>query len=85
MHGKHIDIKTAFLYGDLKEDIYVIQPEVYVETEADDEKKVWKLRKAIYGLKQAAHAWNQKLGDVSLENNFRMHVYLQMQMRLKVY
>lgn len=50
----HLDIKTAFLHGDLEESIYMQQPEGF---ESND-KKVCKLKKAIYGLKQASRNWN---------------------------
>ena len=46
-----INIKTAFLHGSLDEEIYMEQPEGFVEKESED--KVFRLLKAIYGLKQA--------------------------------
>lgn len=45
-----MDVKTTFLNGDLLEDIYMLQPDGFVK----DEKKVCKLQKSIYGLKQAS-------------------------------
>jgi len=59
-----LDVKTAFLYGDLEADVYMTQPEGYVVK--NQEKKVYKLVKAIYGLKQASWAWN-KQADKSLK------------------
>jgi hypothetical protein len=53
-----LDVKTAFLYGDLDEEIYMQQPEGFVVK--GSESKVYKLKKAIYGLKQASYAWNQQ-------------------------
>lgn len=50
------DIKTAFLYGDLKEDIFMKQPEGF----DDGCGKICKLRKSLYGLKQAPRQWNIK-------------------------
>jgi len=51
------DIKTAFLYGDLTEEIYMKQPEGF---QNDDQEIVCKLRKSLYGLKQSPRCWNQK-------------------------
>lgn len=48
------DIKTAFLYGDLDEQIYMEQPPGF----ARDKSKVWLLKKSLYGLKQAPRQWN---------------------------
>jgi hypothetical protein len=55
----HMDVKSAFLNGDLMEEVYVSQPPGFVVTRRED--KVLKLRKALYGLHQAPRAWNQKL------------------------
>ncbi|KAD1378135.1 hypothetical protein E3N88_42917 [Mikania micrantha] len=58
----HMDVKSAFLHGELKELVYVTQPEGFVKKGA--EQKVYKLTKALYGLKQAPRAWNTKLDGV---------------------
>nr|GEW78677.1 retrotransposon protein, putative, unclassified [Tanacetum cinerariifolium] len=50
-----MDVKTAFLHGSLKEDVYVCQPEGFID--ADHPSHVYKLKKALYGLKQAPKAW----------------------------
>ncbi|GJU62542.1 retrovirus-related pol polyprotein from transposon TNT 1-94 [Tanacetum coccineum] len=50
-----IDVKTAFFHGTLKEDVYVCQPEGFID--ADHPSHVYKLNKALYGLKQAPRAW----------------------------
>nr|GEW76605.1 retrovirus-related Pol polyprotein from transposon 17.6 [Tanacetum cinerariifolium] len=50
-----MDVKTAFLHGSLKEDVYVYQPECFID--ADHLSHVYKLKKARYGLKQAPRAW----------------------------
>lgn len=55
----HLDVKTAFLNGEIKEDVYVAQPEGYVQK--GKEHMVYKLVKALYGLKQAPRAWYFKL------------------------
>ncbi|GJS06183.1 retrovirus-related pol polyprotein from transposon TNT 1-94 [Tanacetum coccineum] len=49
-----MDVKTAFLHGTLKEDMYVCQPEGFID--ADHPSHVYKLKKALYGLKQAPRA-----------------------------
>nr|GEW97927.1 hypothetical protein [Tanacetum cinerariifolium] len=50
-----IDVKTAFLHGSLKEDVYVCQPEGFID--ADHPSHVYKLKKALYGLKQAPRVY----------------------------
>ena len=54
---EHLDIKTAFLNGDLEEEIYMLPPEGFPPK---IEGHVWKLMKSIYGLKQAARMWYKK-------------------------
>nr|GEX15738.1 hypothetical protein [Tanacetum cinerariifolium] len=49
-----MDVKTAFLHGSLKEDVYVCQPEGFIDD--DHPSQVYKLKKALYGLKQASRA-----------------------------
>ena len=55
----HLDVKLAFLNGYIEEDIYVDQPEGFIQ--AGKESYVLKLRKALYGLRQAPRAWYNKL------------------------
>lgn len=56
-----LDIKTAFLYGLLEEEIYIQQPEGFILP--GSEHLVGRLLKCIYGLKQAPHVWNKKFDD----------------------
>ena len=65
---KALNVKTAFLFGDLDEEIYLEQPEGFIKK--DMENKVCRLRKAIYGLKQAALQWNKALHQSLLEMGF---------------
>ncbi|GJR36796.1 retrovirus-related pol polyprotein from transposon TNT 1-94 [Tanacetum coccineum] len=51
-----MEVKTAFLHGMLKEDVYVCQPKSFIN--ADHPSHVYKLKKALYGLKQAPRAWS---------------------------
>nr|GFB59360.1 retrovirus-related Pol polyprotein from transposon TNT 1-94 [Tanacetum cinerariifolium] len=63
-----MDVKTAFLHSSLKEDVYVCQPEGFID--ADHPSHVYKLKKALYGLKQAPRAWYDELSMFLLQNNF---------------
>nr|GEY96095.1 hypothetical protein [Tanacetum cinerariifolium] len=54
-----MDVKTAFLNGPLKEEVYVAQPDGFFDP--DHPEKVYRLRKALYGLKQAPRAWYDEL------------------------
>src|SRR5664279_3959329 len=57
-----MDIKTTFLNGMLTEDVYMIQPEGFVDPK--DAGKVCKLQRSIYGLKQASRSWNLRFDEV---------------------
>nr|GEU72717.1 copia protein [Tanacetum cinerariifolium] len=63
-----MDVKTAFLHGSLKEDVYVCQHEGFIDV--DHPSHVYKLKKALYGLKQALRAWYDKLSTFLLQNHF---------------
>ena len=65
----HLDVKTAFLHGDLKEVVFVSQPKGF-EVKGQ-EHKVYKLHKALYGLRQAPRAWNEKLNKVLEKLKFK--------------
>lgn len=56
MKLKQFDVKTAFLNGELQEDIYMEQPQGF----SDGKDRVCKLQRSLYGLKQASRCWNQK-------------------------
>nr|GEV61789.1 hypothetical protein [Tanacetum cinerariifolium] len=63
-----MDVKTAFLHGSLKKDVYVCQPEGFIDV--DYLSHVYKLKKSLYGLKQAPRAWYDKLSTFLLQNEF---------------
>jgi hypothetical protein len=63
---EQIDVRTAFLYGNLQETIYMEQPEGYDFGGG----MVWKLCKSLYGLKQAARAWHETLREKLIEAGF---------------
>ncbi|GJY20154.1 retrovirus-related pol polyprotein from transposon TNT 1-94 [Tanacetum coccineum] len=63
-----MDVKTAFLIGELKEEVYVIQLEGFVDP--DHPIHVYRLKKALYGLKQAPRAWYNTLSRFFLKNKF---------------
>nr|GEU81554.1 hypothetical protein [Tanacetum cinerariifolium] len=63
-----MDVKTAFLHGTLKEDLYVYQPEGFIDV--DHPSHVYKLNKALYGLKKAPRAWYDEFSMFLLHNHF---------------
>ncbi|GKF56110.1 retrovirus-related pol polyprotein from transposon TNT 1-94, partial [Tanacetum coccineum] len=63
-----MDVKTAFLNGELKEEVYVCQPEGFVDP--DHLTHVYRLKKALYGLKKAPHGWYDTLLRFLLDNKF---------------
>jgi hypothetical protein len=62
------DVSTAFLYGELKEEIYMQRPEGF----EGEEGKVCKLIKSLYGLKQAPRCWSERFGDFVKKEGFKM-------------
>jgi hypothetical protein len=69
LYVHQMDVKTAFLNGDLDEEVYMEQPEGFVLP--NNEKKVCKFVKSFYGLKQAHKQWNGKFDIVILSNGFK--------------
>ena len=68
MELHQMDVKTAFLNGDLNEEVYMIQPEGFVAN--DSGKLVCRLKKSIYGLKQASRQWYLKFHSVVASYGF---------------
>nr|GEX76470.1 hypothetical protein [Tanacetum cinerariifolium] len=64
-----IDVKSAFLYGTIEEEVYVCQPPGFEDPDYPD--KVYKVVKALYGLHQAPRAWYETLANYLLENGFQ--------------
>jgi hypothetical protein len=84
----HKDVKSAFLNGDLIEEVYVAQPSSYVIE--GQEQKVLKLHKALYGLKQTPWSWNEKLdktlADLGFERcPYEYAMYMRSQLVVGVY
>ncbi|GJZ89312.1 putative ribonuclease H-like domain-containing protein [Tanacetum coccineum] len=63
-----MDVKSAFLYGTIEEEVYVSQPLGFVDPEFP--KKVYKVEKALYGLHQAPRAWYDTISTYLLDNGF---------------
>ena len=64
-----MDVKSAFLYGTIEEEVYVAQPPGFVDPHNPD--KVYKVVKALYGLHQAPRAWYATLSTFLLDHGFR--------------
>ncbi|GJZ18126.1 putative ribonuclease H-like domain-containing protein [Tanacetum coccineum] len=63
-----MDVKSAFLYGKIEEEVYVCQPPGFEDPHFPD--KVYKVEKALYGLHQAPRAWYETLSTYLLDNGF---------------
>ncbi|GKC52867.1 retrovirus-related pol polyprotein from transposon TNT 1-94 [Tanacetum coccineum] len=63
-----MDVKTTFLNGILREEVYVSQPDGFMDQ--DNPYHVYKLKKALYGLKQAPHVWYDLLSKFLLSQEF---------------
>ena len=72
---RQLDISTAFLNGDVNEEIYMDQPEGFIEEKSKD--KVCKLSKSIYGLKQAGSQWFLKIDEVIKQFGLQQSKYDQ--------
>jgi Reverse transcriptase (RNA-dependent DNA polymerase) len=70
---KQLDVKTAFLYGDLDEQIYMKQPEGFEITGKEDH--VCLLKKSLYGLKQSPRQWYKKFDSFMVNLNFSRSNY----------
>src|ERR1043165_7170816 len=64
----HLDVKSSFLNGPLQEEVYVSQPSGFVKK--NQEGMVYKLHKALYGLKKAPRAWTQKIDSFFKKQGF---------------
>ncbi|GKC88272.1 putative ribonuclease H-like domain-containing protein, partial [Tanacetum coccineum] len=64
-----IDVKSAFLYGTIEEEVYVCQPPGFEDRQFLD--KVYKVEKSLHGLHQAPKAWYETLSTYLIENGFR--------------
>jgi hypothetical protein len=64
-----MDVKNAFLHGDLQEEVYMEQPPGYVDETHPN--LVCRLKKALYGLKQAPRAWSDKIGQYLVTSGFQ--------------
>jgi hypothetical protein len=65
-----MDVKSVFLNGPIKEEVYVEQPPGFEDCEYPSH--VYKLSKALYGLKQALRAWYESLRDFLISNGFKV-------------
>ena len=64
-----MDVKSAFLYGNIEEEVYVCQPPGFEDPKFPD--RVYRLDKALYGLHQAPRAWYDTLSTYLLENDLK--------------
>ncbi|GJY75051.1 putative reverse transcriptase, RNA-dependent DNA polymerase [Tanacetum coccineum] len=66
-----MDVKSAFLYGKIEEEVYVCQPPGFEDRDFPD--RVYKVEKALYGLHQAPRAWYETFSTYLLENGFQVN------------
>ena len=67
-----MDVKTAFLNGNLDERIYMIQPKGFIKK--GQERKICELKRSIYGLKQASRSWNIRFDEAIKSYSFERNV-----------
>ena len=67
-----MDVKTTFLNGNLEEEIYMMQPESFIAK--NQEHMVCKLKRSIYGLKQASRSWNIKFDQAIKSFGFEQNL-----------
>ncbi|GJX80799.1 putative ribonuclease H-like domain-containing protein [Tanacetum coccineum] len=77
-----MDVKSAFLYGTIEEEVYVYQPLGFVDPAHPN--KVYKVIKALYGLHQAPRAWYETLSSFLMENGFRREFEECMYIRFQI-
>ena len=64
-----MDVKSAFLYGEIEEEVYVTQPPGFIDPHHPTQ--VYKVQKALYGLLQAPRAWYHTLSSFLVEHGYR--------------
>ena len=70
---EQLDVKTAFLHGELEEEIYMDQPEGFIVP--GKENFVCKLKKSLYGLKQSPRQWYKRFDSFMLSHGFKKSEY----------
>ncbi|KAL4347437.1 hypothetical protein GQ457_17G004910 [Hibiscus cannabinus] len=73
LHLEQMDVKTAFLHGDLEEQIYMQQPEGF--TQSGDEHLVCRLKKSLYGLKQSPRQWYKRFDSYMIKIGYKRCEY----------
>ena len=68
-----VDVKTAFLHGELEEEIYMDQPEGFIVP--GKEKFVCKLKRSLYGLKQSPRQWYKRFDSFMIAHGFKRSTY----------
>jgi hypothetical protein len=68
-----LDVKSAFLHGNLEEQVFVEQPLGHIKI--GNEHKVYRLKKSLYGLKQAPQAWYSRIETYFLKEGFHKYPY----------